>query len=128
MNLFNQCGCDCVACCRSLWGQFLPSSTTSPTNTLAIPAIAITTLWDTLVLVMDCINWRKKIKKREVNLIFLYGFHSKSNLLQQIYPSDQRGYTHIMKCTIVYTCINTLQRLNNLLCNIDKVNSYIKYQ
>lgn len=33
-----------------------------------------------------------------------------------------------MKCTIVYTCINTLQRLNNLLCNIDKVNSYIKYQ
>ena len=34
----------------------IPSSTTSPTNTFAIPAIAMTTFGDIAVPVIDCIN------------------------------------------------------------------------
>lgn len=41
----------------------IPSSTTSPTNTLAIPAMAMTTLGDTVVPVMDCINCNKYLIK-----------------------------------------------------------------
>ncbi len=38
----------------------IPSSTTSPTKTLAIPAIAITTFWEIEHPVMVCINWNRK--------------------------------------------------------------------
>lgn len=34
-----------------------PSSTTSPTNTLEMPDMAMTTFWDTEVPVMDWISW-----------------------------------------------------------------------
>lgn len=39
--------------------KYLPSSTTSPTKTLAMPEMAMTTFCDTELPVIDCINCRK---------------------------------------------------------------------
>ena len=122
----------------------LPSSTTSPTKTLAIPAMAITTLCDTLVRVIDCINCGKKDKgdkssilinihiqhKGKICLLFRINFfsigcHYKNyeNLNPQkllTFSQVQNNVTRLLCITIHFNGFNLIKirLVNPLLCNI----------
>lgn len=98
-----------------------PSSTTSPTKTLEIPDIAITTFWDTEVPVMDWISLKegqktviKVVKDWLWNIVPIRALHWKSSLKagSEIDTSKTKGFRCIMAYCICWDPIPRIQNYN----------------
>ena len=91
----------------------VPSSTTSPTNTLAMPDMAMMTFCDTVAPVMDCTNYttqRKTTAQRETQQCAKClpslndSDNSYKNLMQYFIIRTDSKFHEIIQINSVYSC------------------------